>query len=111
MILETVCKQMSSGLFKKIYQHSIPLQIIYIQCICINIYYQNTIDRWMKRCIFPFPKKSDLGLAKNYRGITLTSIAAKNRKEPKTTKNPKSTASLGKTKMASEEIDPRPHKY
>ena len=25
----------------------------------------------------PFPKKSDLGLAKNYRGITLTSIAAK----------------------------------
>ena len=39
----------------------------------------------------PFPKKHDLGLAKNYRGITLTSIAAKiynalqrNRIEPKT---------------------------
>ena len=38
----------------------------------------------------PFPKKGDLGLAKNYRGITLTSIAAKiynallwNRIEPK----------------------------
>ena len=31
----------------------------------------------MKRCIFPFPKKGDLGLAKNYRGITLTSLAAK----------------------------------
>ena len=38
----------------------------------------------------PFPKKGDLGLAKNYRGITLTSIAAKiynallrNRREPK----------------------------
>ena len=31
----------------------------------------------MKRCILPFPKKSDLGWAKNYRGITLTSIAAK----------------------------------
>ena len=31
----------------------------------------------MKGCIFPFPKKGDLGLAKNYRGITLTSIAAK----------------------------------
>ena len=31
----------------------------------------------MKGCILPFPKKSDLGLAKNYRGITLTSIAAK----------------------------------
>ena len=43
----------------------------------------------MKGCILPFPKKGDLGLAKNYRGITLTSIAAKiynallrNRMEP-----------------------------
>ena len=31
----------------------------------------------MKGCILPFPKKVDLGLAKNYRGITLMSIAAK----------------------------------
>ena len=31
----------------------------------------------MKGCILPFPKKGDLGLAKNYQGITLTSIAAK----------------------------------
>ena len=31
----------------------------------------------MKGCILPFPKKGDPGLAKNYRGITLTSIAAK----------------------------------
>ena len=31
----------------------------------------------MKGCILPFPKKGDLELAKNYRGITLTSIAAK----------------------------------
>ena len=31
----------------------------------------------MKGCILPFPKNGDLGLAKNYRGITLTSIAAK----------------------------------
>ena len=31
----------------------------------------------MKGCILPFPKKGDLGLAKNYRSITLTSIAAK----------------------------------
>ena len=44
----------------------------------------------MKGCILPFPKKGDLRLAKNYRGITLTSIAAKicnalsrNRIEPK----------------------------
>ena len=51
---------------------------------------QNTIDRWTKRYILPFPKKGDLGLAKNYRGKTLTSIATKkysaqlrNRIEPK----------------------------
>ena len=31
----------------------------------------------MKGCILPFPKKGDLGLAKNYRGITLTSIETK----------------------------------
>ena len=57
---------------------------------CNAVYNQNPIDRWMKGCILPFPKKDDLGLAKNYRGITLTSIAAKiynallrNRIEPK----------------------------
>ena len=44
----------------------------------------------MKECILPFPKKGSLGFAKNYRGITFTSIAAKiynallrNRIEPK----------------------------
>ena len=57
---------------------------------CNAVYNQNPIDRWMKGCLLPFPKKGDLGLAKNYRGITLTSIAAKiynalrrNRIEPK----------------------------
>ena len=44
---------------------------------CNAVYSQNRIERWMKGCILPFPKKGDLGLAKNYRGITLTSIAAK----------------------------------
>ena len=38
---------------------------------------QSKSDRWMKGCILPIPKKGDVGLAKNYRGITLTSIAAK----------------------------------
>ena len=38
---------------------------------------QNTKDRLTKGCVFLFPKKSDLGIAKNYRGITLTSIATK----------------------------------
>ena len=44
----------------------------------------------MKGCILPLPKKGDLGLAKNYRGITLTSRVGKiynalqrNRIEPK----------------------------
>ena len=53
---------------------------------CFAVYNQNP----MKGCILPFPKKGDLGLAKNYRGITLTSIAGKiynallrNRIEPK----------------------------
>ena len=31
----------------------------------------------MKGCILVFPKKGDFGLAKNYRGITFTSIAVK----------------------------------
>ena len=57
---------------------------------CNAVYSQNRIERWTKGCILPFPKKGDFGLAKNYRGITLTSIAAKiynallrNRIEPK----------------------------
>ena len=44
---------------------------------CNAVYNQNLIDRWTKVCFLPFPKKGDLGLPKNYRGITLTSIAAK----------------------------------
>ena len=54
---------------------------------CNAVYNQNPIDRWMKGCILPFPKKGDLGLAKNYRGITLTSIAKKKRKENMRIKN------------------------
>ena len=53
----------------------------------------------------------DLGFAKNYRGIKLTSISAKiynallrNRIEPK-------IDNILRTKMASGEIDPRPHKF
>ena len=44
---------------------------------CNAIYNQKPIDRWTKECILLFPKKSDLELAKNYRGITHTSIVAK----------------------------------
>ena len=44
---------------------------------CNAVHNQNTIDRWTKGCILSFPKKGDLGLAKNYQGITPTSIVAK----------------------------------
>ena len=32
---------------------------------CNTVYHQNTIDRWTKGCILPFPKKGDLRIAKN----------------------------------------------
>ena len=31
---------------------------------CNAVYNQNPIDRWMKGCILPFPKKGESGLAK-----------------------------------------------
>ena len=39
---------------------------------------QNTIEKWTKGWMLPFPKKSDLGSTKNYRGITLTAIIGLN---------------------------------
>ena len=42
-----------------------------------EVYNQNSIQHWTEGCILPFPKKGDLGVASNYRGITLTPIAAK----------------------------------
>ena len=38
---------------------------------------QNTTDKWTKGFITLFFKKGDLGIAKNFRDITLTSIATK----------------------------------
>ena len=43
---------------------------------CNSVYSQNQIKRWTEGCLLPFPKKGDISQAKNYRGITLTSIAA-----------------------------------
>ena len=40
------------------------------------VYNQNTIIGWMKGCIFLFPKNFYLRIAKNYRGINLSLIAA-----------------------------------
>ena len=45
--------------------------------LCNGVYKQDPIDSWRDGCLLPFPKKGDLGLPKNYRGITLTAIVAK----------------------------------
>ena len=46
--------------------------------ICCNkVYEQDPIDIWNKGCIIPIPKKGNLSSTNNYRGITLTCIAAK----------------------------------
>ena len=44
---------------------------------CNAVCNQNTIERWIKRCILPFFEKGHLGIAKNYRGMTLISVVAK----------------------------------
>ena len=46
-------------------------------CYCNEVYKANVIQSWTEGCILPFPKKDDLSQTSNYRGITLTSIAAK----------------------------------
>ena len=50
---------------------------INIKYIWFVIIYQNTIDRWTKECIFPFPKKGDLGLAKIYNALLCNCIEPK----------------------------------
>ena len=42
-----------------------------------TMYNQNTIELWTKCCIPASFKQNDLGITKNYREITLTSIVAK----------------------------------
>ena len=44
---------------------------------CDNVHNQDPINRWRKGCLLPIPKKSNLAITKNYRGITLTAIPAK----------------------------------
>ena len=79
---------------------------------CNDVYNQNTIDRWTKGCTLPFHKNGDLGIAKNYRRKTLTSIATKIYHVPLC--HPiglKIRRYLGRTKMALRDIDPRHHKF
>ena len=42
-----------------------------------SVYNQDPITRWSEGCLLPFPKKGNLGITTNYRGNTLTAIAAK----------------------------------
>ena len=44
---------------------------------CNEVYKGNVIQSWTEGCILAFLKKGDLSKTSNYRGITLTSIAAK----------------------------------
>ena len=44
---------------------------------CNAVYNEHPIVKWTEGCISPFPKKGDLGVVNNYRGITLTAISAK----------------------------------
>ena len=44
--------------------------------LCNSVYSQNKIRTWTEGCLLPFSKKGDIAQANNYRGITLTSIAA-----------------------------------
>ena len=44
---------------------------------CNALNNQNTTERWKKGCNLHFLKKGDFGIAKNYRGIFLTSIVVK----------------------------------
>ena len=77
---------------------------------CNTVFNQNTIDRWTKGCIF-FLKKGDLKLAKNYRGITLTSIAAKMYNAPLQNHIEPKIENIERIKLAFGEIDPRYHKF
>ena len=44
---------------------------------CNAVFKQNTIERWTKGFILSFQQKGDLGITKNYRGVTLTFITTK----------------------------------
>ena len=77
LVLRKIKNRKATGLMKYPQKCRRPENSTTLLRHCNAIYNQNPIDRWMKGCILPFPKKGNLGLAKNYRGITLTSIVAK----------------------------------
>ena len=52
--------------------HGIEKSVEYFPPVCV--YKQNSIEKWTKSC--NLPEKGDLGITKNYRGITLTVITS-----------------------------------
>ena len=83
--MEKVLKAIKSIQYGKAYGFDeIPVEMwklsefhqVLLEC-CNLVYEQDPISRWRKGCILPFPKKGDLSITKNYRGITLTAISAK----------------------------------
>ncbi len=65
----------------------------------------------MKGCILPFGKKGNLGITKNYRGITLTAIAVKLNNTLLLNENPKSRKFFKKIRTAFKEIAPQYHRF
>ena len=71
--------------------------------LCNTVYSQDTKEKWRKGCILAFSKKSDLGISKNYRGLTLTEIATKVYNALKLKKF------FGKIRMVFRKINPQLH--
>ena len=69
-VVRTKIKNKEAARLGKVFN---DLQLRYFNAV----YNQNTKERWTKGCILPFTKKDALGIVKNYRGITYTSVAAK----------------------------------
>lgn len=62
----------------------IPAEVWKVGCldqqlleVCNKTYHGEAPNIWLKGGILPFPKKGDLGITTNYRGITLSAVAAK----------------------------------
>ena len=81
--LETAVKSLPSG--KACGLDKIPVEVWKngalnkeLLDICNDLLRDNAApELWRKSCIIPIPKKGDLGIPSNYRGISLTSTAAK----------------------------------
>ena len=63
------------------------------------------IEKWTKGCIFPFPKKDNLGITMNYRSLNITAIIQK----VSTLFDLKSRKFLEKIRTVDREINPHPH--